>query len=167
MGDENYTVNPVKLRITSEGTTATPWVLDGYDPASGDYTEEVWDFPEWQDAVNAMPRFVAYTRSHHGVRWPWDDNGPPEDRTADMLLKAADSLVGSLTAPEYIRALRDLISVVVGLPEEDVLEVTAHWETGLCSMCGASRDACTKRIGRCCDACWTAWHAHGSTHQAT
>lgn len=120
---DDYTAFPKKVRITSEGDETYPWVIDGYDPDSGDYTEDVWSFETWEQARSAIGPFVDYTRTH-GVTWPWD----VRPRTVDLgrVIDTARDLLSDGSNPEYDRALVELLSDLIPAPHDRARLIARH-----------------------------------------
>lgn len=60
--DDGYTWRPTTLRIVREGDDERPWMLDAWDRETGRYTELVWTFETFAQAVASLPDFVAELR---------------------------------------------------------------------------------------------------------
>lgn len=56
--NDGYTVAPVIVRIRNDHTGDRPWQVDGYRPDNRHYTEAVWNFTTWSEAIASVPRFI-------------------------------------------------------------------------------------------------------------
>jgi hypothetical protein len=68
--DDGYTSEPTHIRLTGD---CGEWTIDGVDNDLR-YTEPVWTFDTFDEAVAAIPEFVKDTAER--VTWKWDTNRP-------------------------------------------------------------------------------------------
>jgi hypothetical protein len=70
-GDAGYTSTPTHVRLSGD---QPEWSIDGVDNDLN-YTEAVWTFEKFDDAVAAIPAFVKET-TEDGIEWQWDKQRP-------------------------------------------------------------------------------------------
>lgn len=112
---DGYTTHPTKVRITHDDyDTDYPWVVDGHNPHTGEYTEAVCTYRTWEEAISQIPVFVEAS-AREGVIWPWS-----RTFTIGRALDAARALMPEAEAdnPEYVRALVELLTDITGLPHD-------------------------------------------------
>lgn len=122
---DNYTAHPTKVRISCDWDSDHPWALDGWNPHTGYYTEDVWSFETWAQAVDAIRPFVEYT-TRHGITWPWTITAPPPPVRVDRY--AVNDALTALATHTGV-ALDDATLNDLTHHVSDVLETQEKWRS--------------------------------------
>lgn len=67
-----YTLEPTHIRIYQEDEQ---WLIDGATEDCSMYTESVWSYDTFAEAVAEIPSFVTET-TIDGVKWQWGRTDP-------------------------------------------------------------------------------------------
>ena len=61
LGYVNHPTNATRVRVFRDSWDI--WTVDGVDEL-GNYTESVWTFASWEDAISCVPEFVRTHLPH-------------------------------------------------------------------------------------------------------